>query len=192
MDLSTLIQQYGIAMVFAGTLFEGETTLVLGGYAAHQGYLALPAVMSAAFAGAWIADVICYFLGRYWGDQLLARAPHWHARADRMRRLLHRHHVTVILSLRFLYGLRTVGTMAVGMSGIPPSRFVPLALVSAAAWSIGIGLVGYLVGSMVTQVAKDIAVYGAWVAAGGLTLGFTTWLTRRGFAAVRSGNDRRR
>lgn len=187
MDLSTLIQQYGTVMVFAGALLEGETALVLGGYAAQQGYLVLPGVMGAAFAGALLGDVTAYLLGRYWGDQLLIRVPHLHARADKARLLLHRHHVLFILSLRFLYGVRSVGTMVVGMSKIPPWRFVPLALIAAAAWSVAIGLLGYLLGGMAKQVVQGIPVYGSWAAAGLVVLGFTTWWVRRRFGAARAG-----
>ncbi len=191
MDLPALIQQYGNAMVFAGTFLEGETALILGGYAAHKGYLALPAVIGAAFAGALLGDLLCFFLGRYWGDQLLARAPHLHARADNFRALLHRHHVMLILGLRFLYGLRTAGALAIGMSGIPPVRFLLLVLVSAAAWSIGVGFAGYLLGSMVTRVLADIRLYGPWAAAAMVLLAVTVWLVHWRLAAARAGKSER-
>ncbi|MCK9531059.1 MAG: DedA family protein [Gammaproteobacteria bacterium] len=191
MDLPALIQQYGNAMVFVGTFLEGETALILGGYAAHQGYLALPAVIGAAFAGALLGDLLCFFLGRYWGDQLLARAPHLHARADNFRALLQRHHVTLILSLRFLYGLRTAGAIAIGMSGIRPWRFTLLVVISAVAWSISMGLAGYLLGSMITRVLADVHLYGPWAAAAVVLLAVAVWLVCRRLAAARGGKDDR-
>jgi len=41
-DLQSIIENYGYAVILLGTFLEGETILVLGGVAAHQGYLALP------------------------------------------------------------------------------------------------------------------------------------------------------
>ena len=39
--LSELLQQYGYIVVFVAGLFEGETILMLGAFAVHQGYLSL-------------------------------------------------------------------------------------------------------------------------------------------------------
>ena len=39
MTLAALIQTYGYVVIFLGVLIEGETTLILGGFMAHQGYL---------------------------------------------------------------------------------------------------------------------------------------------------------
>ena len=39
MNLAALIAHYGLITVLAGSLVEGETVLLLAGYAAHQGYL---------------------------------------------------------------------------------------------------------------------------------------------------------
>jgi len=49
--MESLIQQHGYWVILAGTLLEGETVLVLGGFTAHRGYLDLPLVMLVAFAG---------------------------------------------------------------------------------------------------------------------------------------------
>ena len=63
MTIEYLIQTYGYVAILVGTFLEGETVLVLGGLAAHQGYLQLPGVMLAAFAGTLIGDQLFFFLG---------------------------------------------------------------------------------------------------------------------------------
>jgi membrane protein DedA with SNARE-associated domain len=185
MDFSALVQEYGYAAVFLGAFLEGETVLILAGYAAHRGYLSLPTVMLVAFIGSLAGDLLCYFLGRFWGGQLLARAPHWHARADSFRELLHRHHIPLILSLRFLYGLRTVGAVVIGMCGIPPWRFLVLDLFSAAVWSISVGFGGYLIGSILERVLHDLAEYEGWIAGVIAVLGLLLWLVRRRLSETR-------
>ncbi|SPD74464.1 hypothetical protein PITCH_A230150 [uncultured Desulfobacterium sp.] len=37
MSLEEIISTYGYAAIVAGTFFEGETILVIGGFAAHRG-----------------------------------------------------------------------------------------------------------------------------------------------------------
>jgi membrane protein DedA with SNARE-associated domain len=42
MTLEPFVEAYGYLAVLAGTFVEGETILVLGGFAASRGYLGLP------------------------------------------------------------------------------------------------------------------------------------------------------
>ena len=56
MNISELISQYGYWALFAGTLLEGETWLILAGFAAHQGYLQLHWVMLIAMTGGFLGD----------------------------------------------------------------------------------------------------------------------------------------
>ena len=44
MTLEDLIGTYGYWAILVGTFLRGETTLILGGFAASRGYLALPFV----------------------------------------------------------------------------------------------------------------------------------------------------
>ena len=85
MDIPALIQQYGYAAVFVGSVLEGETMLVLAGLAAHRGYLSLQWVIAIAVAGAFVGDQICFLTGRFLGRTVLARWPRLEpsvARAD--------------------------------------------------------------------------------------------------------------
>jgi len=146
MDLGSLVQAWGYPAVLAGTLLEGETVLLLAGFAAHRGYLELPWVIVFAVAGSMLGEQLYFLLGRRYGDRLLARFPRLSHRAARVRRMLGRHDVTAILSMRFLYGLRTVGPMAVGASGVPWRRFTAIDLVAASAWASIIAAAGYAFG----------------------------------------------
>ena len=67
MDLAALISQYGLIAVLAGSLLEGETVLLLAGYAAHRGYLDFTTVVAVAMLGAVIGDQAWFVLGRRQG-----------------------------------------------------------------------------------------------------------------------------
>ena len=62
--LESLIDTYGYIAIFIGTLLEGETVLVLGGFAAFRGYLSLPYVILTAFIGSMLGDQFFFYLGR--------------------------------------------------------------------------------------------------------------------------------
>lgn len=159
MSLIALIAAYGYYAVFLGAFIEGETVLVLGGVAAHRGYLDLPWVMAAAFAGGWLGDQLYFFLGRRHGNALLARFPALERRATTARRLIDKHHTLVIVAVRFLYGLRTVGPMAIGMSGVPAARFMALNALGAFFWAVAVTAAGYAFSGAVDALMPQIRHY---------------------------------
>ena len=90
-DYVALIQHYGYLATFAGTLFEGETLLILSGVAAHRGFgLSLPVVVAhRRRGGALLGDMAFFLIGPALRRNLLARFPalraggRAHACADR-------------------------------------------------------------------------------------------------------------
>jgi membrane protein DedA with SNARE-associated domain len=151
MDLSTLIAQYGLITVFAGSLLEGETVLLLAGYAAHRGFLDFAAVVLVAMLGAAIGDQVWFMLGRRHGTRLIARRPWLGDKTRRALVLIERHPTAILLAMRFAWGLRTALPVAVGMSRIPWQRFLLLNLLSAILWAPLIAGIGYFFGALLSQ-----------------------------------------
>ncbi len=159
MTLESIVDTYGYVAVLLGTFLEGETILVLGGFAAHRGYLALPGVILAAFIGSLCGDQLFFFLGRRHSQAVLARRPAWKARADQANRLLERFRTPFILSFRFLCGLRTVSPFVIGMSSVPARQFIPLNAIGALVWAVVVGTGGYLFGSALEVVIGEVKRY---------------------------------
>ncbi|MBI1284535.1 MAG: DedA family protein [Thiobacillus sp.] len=151
MALSALIAQYGLIAVFAGSLLEGETVLLLAGYAAHRGYLDLAAVVAVATFGAVIGDLGWFLLGRYQRRNLLHRHPRLGSKVRRALALIERHPTTTLLAMRFAWGLRIALPIAVGMSRIPWRRFLLLNLLSALLWAPLVASAGYAFGALIER-----------------------------------------
>lgn len=174
--LETLIAQYGYLAILLGTLLEGETILVLGGFAAHRGLLKLWGVILAAFIGSLLSDQLFFFLGRRHGAALLARRPQWQAGVVRVRGLLNRYSTWLILSFRFLYGLRNVTPFALGMSDVSTLRFVVLNAVGAALWAVVIALIGWFVGEAAKQMLGHLQRYERGIGAAIIVAGALLWI----------------
>ena len=159
MNLPALIETYGYWAVLGGTLLEGETVLLLAGFAAHRGYLDLPSVIGIAIAGSFLGDQAFFFLGRYQGLKLLNRFPKYAERVGVAQAKLARYHTPLILAVRFLYGLRTVLPFAIGMSSISTSRFQVLNFGGAVLWSVTITTGGYLFGHIIERALGDLRLY---------------------------------
>ena len=157
MSLPGLLADYGYLAVFIGCLLEGETMLVLAGVAAQQGLLSLPAVVALAFVGGTLGDQIFFFIGRRYGQALLRRWPRFTHAAQRVNRLLLRHDAWLIVGVRFMYGLRIAGPIAIGMSDVPALRFLGFNLLGAALWAAVVAGVGYLFGQSLQWLIADLA-----------------------------------
>ncbi len=153
--LESLVMTYGYAMIAAGTFLEGETVLLIGGYLAHAGYLALPWVIVTAFLGSFAGDQLFFFIGRRNGMAFLEKRPHWNVKAERVRSRLRQHQNILILTFRFLYGLRTVTPFLIGASGIRPVKFMLLNAAGAALWAVAVSLLGYGLGHTVALLFSE-------------------------------------
>ena len=188
--LEELITRYGYLAILIGTFLEGETILVLGGFAAHRGLLELPGVMLAGFVGSLVSDQLFFFIGRRHGAGWLAHRPQWQARVERVRGLLNRHATTLILLFRFLYGLRNITPFALGLSDVPTGRFVVLNIVGAAVWAVAISLLGWSVGAAAEQLLGHVRRYERIIGAAIIVVGALIWLWHR-LAARRRGSTPR-
>jgi len=163
MEIENLIHSYGYVAVLVGTFLEGETIVVLAAFAAHQGYLPLSEVILAAFIGSLAGDQLYFYLGRKHSRFQLDKRPSWRSRIDKAARLLNRFQTSLILSFRFMYGLRTVLPFAIGMSSVPAAKFAVLNVIGAAIWSAALGYGGYFFGHAFEVVLEDAKKYELWV-----------------------------
>ena len=159
MSLPGLLADYGYIAVFIGCLLEGETILVLAGYAAQQGLLSLPVVVALAFVGGTLGDQGFFFIGRHYGVALLRRFPSFTSAALRVNRLLLRHHAWLIVGVRFMYGLRIPGPIVIGMSDVPAARFLAFNVLGAAIWAVLVTGVGYVFGQSLHWLMADLVKY---------------------------------
>ncbi len=149
MSFEALISTYGYAAIAIGTLFEGETILIMAGFAAHQGYLKLPWVIFYGFLGTLGSDQLIFYLGRVRGAKMLDNRPYWRSKSQRVFDLMRRNQTWLALGFRFLYGFRTITPFLLGIGKISPLRFLILNIFGAIIWAVSIAFSGYLFGQVV-------------------------------------------
>lgn len=141
-----IVGLYGPAVVLLGTFFEGETVVVVAGFLAHQGALDPFVVAFFAFLGSFAGDQLWFFLGRRHASHPLVvrvtRRPLFQKAAAAIRA----HPRKFILSFRFIYGIRSISPVAVGLTDVPARTFLVLNAVSAAVWAVCFTGIGYFFG----------------------------------------------
>ncbi|MCZ2822147.1 DedA family protein [Modestobacter sp. VKM Ac-2977] len=128
----------------------GESVVITAGVFAATGQPDLALVVAVAALGAFAGDHTSYLIGHLAGPRLYAWArPGSRRRAalDRASRLLAARGGVLLVTARYVPGLRTAVTLTAGAVGWPLRRFTPFAALAAltwAGWSAGIGYVGGL------------------------------------------------
>jgi len=178
MSLETIIGTYGYAALLVGTFLEGETILIIGGFAAHRGYISLPLVILSAFIGTLAGDQLFFFIGRKKGKAFLDKRPSWKPNTEKAQRLLEQYQTLLVIGFRFLYGFRTVTPFVIGMSRIRTGRFIVLNILGALSWAIIIGSGGYLFGLALETLIVDLKRYELEAIAVISVIGAMVWLVR--------------
>lgn len=187
MDTAHLIQTYGYLAVTLGSFLEGEAVLLAGSLAAYHGHLALPVVLALSATASFLGDLPYFFAGRRYGPGILQRFPRLGCPKNRLEKLMHKHHIMLVLCLRFLYGVRIAGLLALGMGRISAIRFLFWDFIGAVIWAAAICAAGYGAGGLFQTLLEDESTPGqltlfAAVLAGTVLLGIAC---RRAAAALR-------
>ncbi len=185
--MDELIRQYGYLAILIGAVLEGETIVLLGGFAAHQGYLNVIATIGVAFTGTLTGDQFFFYLGRLKGRSYLQRRPAWQARIDRVSRFIDTHENLLMLAYRFMYGIRSLTPFALGLANVSRTKFFCFSLFGALIWSTAVVSAGYLFGQLLTRWLGELKHYELTIALTILGISVVVWLVHLAVDRYRAG-----
>ena len=138
-DITGFIQQHGswiYALTILGTFLEGETFVLLTAAAAATLHLDPLRLGLCAWFGSTLGDQCWFFAGRFCGPWAVKRWSTAKAGIELAHRWLDRWDAAFILTYRFIYGIRNVSSIALGLSRVSAWRFVLLNIVAAGIWAV--------------------------------------------------------
>ena len=157
--MEAYIAKYGYIGIFVGTFLEGETTVLLGGIFSRLGYMNILMVMFYAFAGTLAGDCTFFSIGRCFGRSIVDRFDFIRNKVPLANRIIKHYGNFIIFIIRFLVGIRAVVLILLGCTNMRIGRFLLFSILNSVCWSILVGLVGYLFGSVVFVFLDDIKKY---------------------------------
>ena len=134
-NLVALLKEYGYIILFIWSIFEGETGLVMAGVLSHTGDMNLFFAIVVAALGGFVGDQIYFYLGRLNKEWVLKEFKSHRKKFAKARLLLRKYGGWVIFIQRFIYGMRTIIPMTIGLSGYDPKKFALINLFSAFVWA---------------------------------------------------------
>jgi membrane protein DedA with SNARE-associated domain len=150
-----LVSKYGLLIVGAGTLIEGETVLLAAGALASRHVLSLVAIWFVGSVGAWLGHIVWFAVGRAVGRRrVVALVPRWQPSLDQADAWIRGRPWLCIFSLQYLYGMRLPGAVALGLSSLPFGWFLVAEALNCTIWAALVVTLGYAIGESAGQVLQ--------------------------------------
>lgn len=166
--VAELIREYGewfYLVTFIWTALEGETFVIFAAIAAQHDLLNIWILFFAAWFGSFAGDQLYFYLGRRYGTRMIKRWPKVFRKdkLDKVLGWLENNSTIFVLSYRFMYGIRNISGVAIGMSNLKWRKFAVLNFIAAFLWAVVFCGVGYMFGSAIEHLgnhAEDEVLFG--------------------------------
>jgi len=106
--------------------------------------MSLQWVIFVAFLGTMLTEQALYFVGRIYGMKFIDRYPNLKGKSRRVIEFLRKYDSAFIFGCRFVYGIRNVSPIMIGVAGIPPLKYSSLNIPAAFVWAVVVAGAGYV------------------------------------------------
>lgn len=169
--MEEFLQQYGYLALAVGTFFEGETAILVASSLVSSGVFGGAETVFFGFFGSFLGDWMYYLIGRINGTLFVERRPKLKLQLEPARRFFESHRFQVLISYRFLYGLRTVLPIMIGLTGVRPAQFLAFSVAAGLLWASLVSAAGYVAGHYFQLTAQSFEEHGLLVVLGFATFG---------------------
>ena len=153
------IQSYGYIVIFVGSISEGESIVLLGGFASHEKYLFFPFVFFFAMLGAIAGDWFFFFAGKYKKNFIFKRFPSLSHIVKKPLAVIEKRPKFISFAMRFMYGFRYIVPMGIGASNVPTRQFLFWNGLGALFWAFTVTTAGYIAGDVLESFFGEIKKY---------------------------------
>ncbi|WP_353662765.1 DedA family protein [Hydrogenimonas sp. SS33] len=145
---------YGYIILFIWSIMEGELGLIMAGTMVHTGHMNMPTAILVAGLGGFTGDQIYFWIGRY-NKKWIQNYLHKHRRKFALAHLLlKKYGWPVIFVQRYLYGLRTVIPISIGLTRYSAKKFAIINFISAQVWAAITIVLAYIFGEQIIRVLE--------------------------------------
>lgn len=156
-DMLTNLTTYGYLVIFLYSLGGGMIALIGAGVLSFMGKMDLGISMAVAFAANFIGDSLLFYLSRYHKTEMLEYFKKHRRKLAFSHLLLKRNSSWIIIVKKFIYGLKTLVPLAIGLTKYNFWKFSAYNAIGAAIWALVVGGGSYLFGGALIEGYKTVA-----------------------------------
>jgi membrane protein DedA with SNARE-associated domain len=154
-----LLVQYGYLVIFAGSIIEGDATLLTAAFLANRNYFQLHYVILTAALATTAWNEALFHGARRAGKPFFQRKVERHKRYRSVQGWVLRRSVWLLLFSRFIFGFRMAIPIACGAVGMRPLVFLIVNAVGAILWTVPLAIIGYAFGHVLAALWRDVKHY---------------------------------
>jgi len=130
-----LMKQDGYTILFLWSILEGEMGLIMAGLLSHTGDMSLPIAIFVAGIGAFTGDLIYFYIGRYNKSYVYKKFKGQRRKFALAHLLLQKYGWPIIFLQRYMYGMRTVIPISIGLTRYSAKMFALINILSSWTWA---------------------------------------------------------
>jgi membrane protein DedA with SNARE-associated domain len=167
---------YGYIGLFLYSLGGGFIALIGAGVLSFMGKMDLTLSMTIAFLANAIGDVLLFYMARYQKSMMMEGLRKHRRKLALSHVLMKKYGSWIILFQKFVYGIKTLIPIAIGLTKYDFKKFAILNVLSSGVWALTFGFGSYYSGEFLVKVAELIGDK-PWIAPLLLvTFGGTLWI----------------
>ncbi len=146
------VAEWGYLILFFWSVLEGELGLIFAGIAAHTGLLNVWVAIFVAGLGGFTGDQIYFYIGRFNKGYMQKKLASQRRKLALAHLLLQKYGWPIIFIQRYMYGMRTIIPISIGITRYSAVKFAIINLLSAWVWAAITIFLAWIFGEQILQV----------------------------------------
>ncbi|MEA2073625.1 MAG: DedA family protein [Campylobacterota bacterium] len=155
-DTFSNLATYGYIGLFLYSLGGGFVALIGAGVLSFMGKMDLTTSMLIAFIANALGDVMLFYMARYQKSMMMEGLRKHRRKLALSHVMMKKYGSWIILFQKFVYGIKTLIPIAIGLTKYDFKKFAILNVGSSAVWALAFGFGSYYSGSVLMKVAETI------------------------------------
>ena len=150
------LETYGYIGLFLYSLGGGFVALLGAGVLSYLGKMDLATSMGVAFVANVLGDILLVYLARYQKSMMMEGLQKHKRKLALAHIYMKKYGSWIILIQKFVYGIKTLIPIAIGLTKYDFKKFIILNTASSVIWVFVVGLGSYYSGSALVKLAEMI------------------------------------
>jgi len=155
-DTFSNLETYGYIGLFLYSLGGGFVALLGAGVLSFLGKMDLTTSITVAFIANMLGDVLLVYLARYQKSMMMEGFKKHRRKLALAHILMKKYGSWIILIQKFVYGIKTLIPIAIGLTKYDFKKFIILNVGSSAIWALAVGFGSFYSGEVLVKIAGEL------------------------------------
>ena len=159
-EILNSLSTYGYVILFLYSLGGGMVAIIAAGVLSHAGKMDLTASIAVATVANTLGDTMLFYLARYNKSAVMPYLATHKRKLAYSHILMKRYGDKIILIKKFIYGVKTLVPIAVGLTKYSFIKFSAINFISSLIWAVVLGAASYKAGDIFMRAGDYLGAHG--------------------------------